>query len=269
MKKEITIEQQRQIQLDLLIYVDSFCRDNHIDYSLAFGTLLGAVRHKGYIPWDDDIDIMMTRKNYERFRNLYSSERFPFADLKNSKSHPVSMGKIYDSQTYFYYQGNIKRDYGLFIDVFPLDVVPEQEGIRMKWLKKVKWYSKLNQFKNNSFTFSLKQPKITHRVLGCFVKMFFSSSNIHNKLDSLYFKYDKDSSKILGVPAVMVMSKKNLSKMFPQRLFDNYIMLDFEGKQFQCIQKYDEFLRIFYGDYMQLPPVEKRIGKHGIKAYYK
>ena len=269
MNKEITIEQQKRIQLDILKSVDNFCRENQIEYSLAFGTLLGAVRHKGYIPWDDDVDIMMTRENYEKFRKSYSSNRYPLADLKNDNSHPVSMGKIYDSRTYFYYRGTMKRKYGLFIDIFPFDVIPENESERELWLKKVKRVVLYNQFKNNTFSYSFNQNKLIFKVIGCFVKLFFSARMIHRKLESLYVMHRNKQSVFLGVPAVMVMSKEYMKKMFPKTIFDEYILLEFEGEKYPCVKCYDEFLTIFYGEYMKLPPVEKRVGKHGIKAFFK
>ena len=269
MDKQISKEQQKKIQLDVLKNIDEFCKENNIKYSLAFGTLLGAVRHQGYIPWDDDIDIMMTRDNYERFRSLYNSNRYPLIDLKSDKSHPVSMGKVYDSETYFYYRGNIKRKYGLFVDVFPFDVVPEQLDIRENWLKLIKRYAFFNQYKNNTFSFCLKQKNIYRIILGCFVKIFFSSAHIHNQLEELYSKFKNVESAYYGVPAVMVMKKSYSNKLFPKYLFDEYITLGFEGVKYPCISRYDEFLRIFYGNYLELPPKEKRIGKHGIKAFFK
>lgn len=269
MDKKITQEQQRQIQLDILASIDDFCKQHEIHYSLAFGTLLGAVRHHGFIPWDDDIDIMMTRDDYEKFRSLYDSSRYPLADLRNSKSHPVSMGKIYDSQTYFYYQGNLKRKYGLFIDVFPFDNIPDNLDTRMQWLKRIKKYVKYNQLKNNSFAFIHNLPTFRAKIQGYVVKLFFSAKDIHSKLENMFSQYHNIKSSYLGVPAVMVMSKEYMSKIFPNYIFDEYITLDFEGRPFPCIKDYDLFLKIFYGEYMQLPPVEKRIGKHGITAYFK
>ena len=269
MDKEIPIEQQRQILLDILKSIDNFCRENQIEYSLAFGTLLGAVRHKGFIPWDDDVDIMMTRENYEKFRKKYNSKRYPLADLNNEKSHPVSMGKIYDSQTYFYYHGTQKRKYGIFIDVFPFDIIPEQKNIREKWLNIIKRYVKYNQYKNNTWSYIFKLSKLRTRMIGCIVKSFFSRTYIHRKLEKLYSKYNYEQSSSVSVPAVMVMRDEYKEKVFPKDIFDEYIVLDFEGVGFPCIKDFDLFLKIFYGDYMRLPPVEKRVGKHGIVAYYK
>ena len=269
MDNEVTIEQQRHIQIDILKSIDSFCRDNKIEYSLAFGTLLGAVRHKGFIPWDDDVDIMMTRENYEKFRDIYSSKRYPLEDLKNDDSHPVSMGKIYDSQTYFYSRGTMKRKYGLFVDIFPFDVIPENEAVRERWLKDVRRFVSYNNCKNNTISYSLKRHKLITKLYGCFVKLFFCRRYIHRRLEELYVMYKNDNSAFLGVPAVMVMSKEYMKKMFPKTIFDEYTLLEFEGEKFPCIKRYDEFLTIFYGEYMKLPPVEKRVGKHGIKAFFK
>lgn len=269
MDKQIANEQQRQIQLDILKHIDKFCKDNGINYSLAFGTLLGAVRHHGYIPWDDDIDIMMTRENYEKFRSIYDSNIYPLADLKNEKNHPVSIGKLYDSKTFLYSYGKIKRKYGLFVDVFPFDNIPEQVEERKCWLKEIKKYTTYNQLKNNPFSFILKSYKVNYQIASCVIKLCYSSAYIHRKLEFLYSKYNNQQSVYIGVPAVMVMKESFSTKLFPNRLFNEYITLAFEGYEFQSIKGYDEFLTIFYGDYMTLPPVEKRVGKHGIIAYYK
>lgn len=270
MDRQISWEEQRQIQIEILKHVDCFCKENSIQYSLAFGTLLGAVRHKGYIPWDDDIDIMMTRDNYEKFRNTYKSERYPLADLKTNQSHPVPMGKIYDSQTYFYYRKNIKRKYGLFIDVFPFDKVPDDFDERMKWLESVKTFIRYNSFKNNSFSYSLSSSSLKGKLFGCFVKLFLCREYVHKKLEDLYVKYNNvEEYHNLSVPAVMVMSKRNHSIVFPEILFKEYASIVFEGTQYQCIKDFDSFLSIYYGNYMELPPIEQRVGKHGIVAFYK
>lgn len=267
--KRISLEQQRQIQLDILKNIDCFCKDNSINYSLAFGTLIGAVRHRGYIPWDDDIDILMTRENYEKFRSLYKSSKYPLVDLKNDDTHPVPMGKVYDSNTYFYYRKRIRRKYGLFIDVFPFDPVPENTDERYSWLKRVKKYIRYNTYKNNSFSYILSLSTVKEMVWASVVKFFSNRSKIHKNLEELYTKYKYSESQFLSVPAVMVMTKENQSKLFPKSLFEQYTSIEFEGNLFQCIKDYDTFLKIYYGNYMELPPVEQQIGKHEIVAYYK
>lgn len=268
--KQISLEEQKLIQVKILEYIDAFCKENNIDYSLAYGTLLGAVRHKGYIPWDDDIDIMMTRKNYDKFRSLYKSEKYPLSDLKNDLSHPVPMGKVYDSRTYFIYKGYIKRKYGLFVDIFPLDNVPEDHDTRLLWAKKIKRFIDYNSQKNNSLIYIIKNPSpIKNIVKGCLVKIFISKKYIHKKLEQLYNKYNNIETGFKSVPAVMVMTKGNLDRVFPDRLFYEYTTMEFEGYYFQIIKDYDRYLTIFYGNYMELPPVEQRVGKHGIVAYYK
>lgn len=267
--KQISWDESRQIQLEILKFVDAFCKANYIQYSLAFGTLLGAVRHKGYIPWDDDIDIMMTRENYEKFRALYNSDIFPLADLKSDSTHPVPIAKVYDTRTIFYYRENIKRKYGLFIDIFPFDNVPDDTDEREKWLKSVKKYIGYNTLRNNSFSYILSTMSFMHRLKGLFVKLFFSRNYIHKKLEDLFVMYNDNEGLNLSVPAVMVMNKMNHSKVFPKSLFLNYDTIEFENEQFQCIKDFNTFLSIYYGDYMKLPPIEERVGKHGIVAFYK
>lgn len=267
--KRISLEQQKQIQLDVLKNIDSFCREHSIDYSLAFGTLIGAVRHRGYIPWDDDIDIMMTRENYEKFRAVYQSDRYPLADLKNDLTHPVSMGKIFDSQTYFLYKGTIKRKYGLFVDVFPMDNVPDQYEERKEWIKKTGKYIAFNSFKNNGFSYLWGFSSPVKIAAGCVVKLLFSRRFIHDRLERLYKRYADTECSFVGVPAVMAMSEKSIKKVFPKAIFDEYQTIEFEGNQFRCIKDYDQFLSIYYGNYKELPPEEERVGKHGIIAYFR
>lgn len=268
-EKRINIEKQRQIQLNILKSIDSFCKEKSINYSLAFGTLIGAVRHRGYIPWDDDIDIMMTRENYEKFRSLYISAEYPLVDLKNDETHPVPMGKVYDTNTYFYYRKSIKRKYGLFIDVFPFDTVPENADERISWLKLIKKYIRYNTYKNNAFSYIITLSTLKEKLWATVIKIFSNRSLIHKKLEGLYMKYQNSESNYLSVPAVMVMTKENQSKLFPKSLFEQYTSIEFEGIQFQCIKDYDTFLNIYYGNYMELPPVEQQVGKHEIIAYYK
>ena len=125
---EIQIEELREIQMSILDGVDKFCRAKDIKYSISGGTLLGAIRHKGYIPWDDDIDISMLREDYERFEKEFPEcyeGHLCLATLRRRKDWTLAFGKVYDSRTMGFMIGNKSVVTGVNIDVFPLDDVPD------------------------------------------------------------------------------------------------------------------------------------------------
>ena len=127
MKKTINVEELKQVQLDILKFVDEYCKKNNLKYYLAYGTLLGAVRHKGYIPWDDDIDLLMFREDYEKFVTSFKDERYKvFATEVNAK-YPYPFAKVGDTTTYFEEEIKDVMDTGVNIDIFPLDYLPEDK----------------------------------------------------------------------------------------------------------------------------------------------
>ena len=270
MKKEpLSLGEIRQIELQILREIDRFCSSRGIRYSLAFGTLLGAIRHGGYIPWDDDIDIMMTRENYNKFRREYSSKDYPFIDILTNNHHPVPLGKVYDAKTFFFYKGNIKREYGVFVDVFPIDNMPDNIEVRRRWIKKVNRLIFLNGIKCNSWSVLLnsKHGVFTKVVRGC-LKIFTNTNWIHRKLEALYTRYNNEDTKYMGA-AMIFNNNKGLERVYPKQCFQNYRKIQFENEEFCAIQDYHTFLTIRYDNYMELPPIEDRVYKHGIIAYYK
>ena len=140
-KKPLTIEEKQAIIFDELKDVDKFCRDNNIRYSIAYGTLLGAIRHGGFIPWDDDADICMLREDYDRFVSTYKSEKYHLLQYcHNSKEKEVFFNgylKINDPTTYIGTDQNLIK-YGVAIDIFPLDSVPEDKVERHKYNHKIR-----------------------------------------------------------------------------------------------------------------------------------
>lgn len=267
MKKEIEKESYKRIPLDILIHVADFCEKNGIRYSLAYGTLLGAIRHKGFIPWDDDIDIIMPRKDYERFKMLYHSDRYPFSDLMVNTNHPTGMGKVYDTQTFFIYKKTIKRSYGLFVDVFTVDNFPSNTEERKKWQKQIKKLIYINTIKNTGYSNIIKNR--TNRfsfIKGMLVKMIpVPKKYIQKKIFELMQKYDGQYTGLVGI----TMSVDNPYDTYPSNLFEEYIDVEFEGMTFKAIRHYDIWLKVCYGNYMELPPLEKQVGKHDLIAYYK
>ena len=264
--KEIEKEAYKRIPLKILIHFADFCEKNNIRYSLAYGTLLGAVRHKGFIPWDDDIDVIMPRADYERFKSIYHSERYPFSDITVNKNHLNAMGKVYDSNTIFSSNGVI-RSYGLFIDVFVVDNFPTNVKERLRWQKWTRFLMFLNFTKNSDLNSFLRTRKrflgkakiVMHKLLP--VPRTF----IQKKISMLSQKYNDSPTGLVGI----TMSRDNPFDTYPSDFFEVYTDVDFEGHKFKAISQYDAWLKICYGDYMQLPPIEKRVGKHRITAYYK
>ena len=122
--RRLSIEEAKQIELDILAFIDSFCKQHGIDYFINYGTLIGAIRHKGFIPWDDDIDLSMTRENYERFIQLFTQEqsKYKILALETDERYYNNFIKVVDSTTKIVDTRNTKTyDSGIFIDIFPMD----------------------------------------------------------------------------------------------------------------------------------------------------
>lgn len=141
--KQITQEELKNIQVNILDRVKAFCDANEIEYFLFAGTLLGAVRHKGYIPWDDDIDICMRRKDYDRFFEVFNTDRkdgLRAIDYKNEKGYYLASGKVIDDRTIMQETTNFDKKIGVYIDVFPLDDLPENVKELRRLDRKIKPY---------------------------------------------------------------------------------------------------------------------------------
>ena len=179
------------IELDLLVQVQKICKKHDIQYFAYAGTMLGAVRHNGFIPWDDDIDIMMTRANYKKFCDIAEKElEYPYF-LQTEKTDPTSimgLAKIRNSKTTGILKShenrNFKFNQGIFLDIFPLDNIPDEEETFYKFKKKlINLYSKYHILRNR-FHCDLNEKSVIKRILSKIpVKNFY------------YFKYEKECQK--------------------------------------------------------------------------
>lgn len=243
--------------LNMMQCVHDICVENGITYYMVGGTMLGAVRHQGFIPWDDDMDIAMPRKDFEKFLSL-SKEKIPeWMEIKKPIENVVNMGyaKVMNRNTTIVEDFKGIRVGGIFIDVFPLD------GIENNYDRAV---SRLKTIKTKTFMFRAKQnlsdtSSIGRKMMSFIAKIF--------SLDTLYCNYLTEVQKRDFYNAeyvantVGVYSIKELTK---RENFGKPQLYRFNAHMFYGVEKPDEFLRGIYGDYMQLPPEEKRVSQHGV-----
>ena len=257
----ITIDELRTIQLDLLRKTADFCEENGIRYFLCGGTLIGAIRHKGYIPWDDDIDIAMPRPDYDRFVKIFNRpENYcQVVNLDTNSKYACPFAKVFDNRTILnelHYPGDT---FGVYIDVFPAD------GI--KSVSQIKKIMLLRKFLNTKRA-NYYRRTISKKIINTFGKLLllpFSAHTIATWMDNEARKYEFGS-----VPMAAVMANPiGLGEMVRKSVFDSDVYREIEGGKFRVPVGYDEWLRSVYGDYMQLPPEEHRVTHHTFKAWWK
>ncbi len=255
----LTGEQLRKLQmieLEMLEEVDRICKKCNIHYNIIAGTLLGAVRHGGFIPWDDDADVALLRTEYERFRMACKTEldttRYEFQDHRNTKGYRWGYGKLRRKDTMFLreYQEHMPYFQGVFIDIFPLDAVPDNYCLRTLknfecfCVRKILWSkigkrSDKNPIKRKMFKILDKIPE--ERIFSYYRHMVKNASRKKTRM-----------VRILTFPA------PNSEWGYLRCWYENSADTVFEGKIFQGIKDYDSYLSFKFGEYMKMPPVENR-----------
>ena len=146
MKKDISVEELKMIQLKILDSIDDFCKKNGMQYFLFSGTLIGAVRHKGYIPWDDDVDICMKRKDYDRFFSEFNQQRrdtLKSISAETEKNYYLASGKVIDTATVIEEENNCAMPIGVYVDIFPMDNLPSDDKKLKKLNHRIDIYRKM------------------------------------------------------------------------------------------------------------------------------
>ena len=269
MERLIDSTELRKIQMEILHHVDAFCRQKGIRYFLCGGTLIGAVRHHGYIPWDDDIDIMLLREDYERFIETYLQDDksdYKLHYFRKEKDFPYPFVKIDDSRTVLSENVEIRaNDMGVNIDVFPIDVVPEDKELQKKLYGKFSFYMALINLKNIIPTRTRSWYKNLMIVLSRLILWMIPMRALVRRLEDNAIRYRDSTSKYCGIALWGYgMREINLRENWTEA-----IDMKFEDTMLPVPVGYDNYLTCVYGDYMQLPPEEKRVTHHAFTAYWK
>lgn len=271
MSKNIDVNELKKIQVDILNEFSDYCAENGLTYYITYGTLIGAVRHKGYIPWDDDIDVMMPRADYIKFLKGFNTGTK--TDDIRAISHEIDpkyylpFAKVTNTSTVLQEDVNSNYQIGVYIDVFPLDNLDDDYETAKKFMKKAFRYNELIIMKN--LTFNKDRAWYKNAVLGAgkVLSSFWSRDRLIKKLNNFRpLKEDGSFTKYVGM--INGIYSGGEESIFDSEWFNGTVEVEFEGRHYSANTGYDAFLRRFYGDYMKLPPAEQQVSHHVFKAWY-
>lgn len=267
--KEMTLREQQLFSLEILKDVHAFCTSHHIKYSLYGGTLLGAIRHQGFIPWDDDIDIIMPRQDYDRFCSEYLSDNFHIVNVSTDKSFSFAYSRVCDTKKTIYstkYPCN-RDGMGVWIDVFPADGFPANEedipGFYQKAVKLEKYKSKIRSGLIDVSSIKFYPIKGLYKQFKsnlshiCFKMLLFlqgwRNPYVQKQIDMCH-TFEYGSTPFWGS---LTAPYKHVV-YHPLSDFESCVLHPFEDGFFYILNGYDGMLRRVYGDYMKLPPEKDR-----------
>ena len=269
--KEINVSELKKIQLNILDCFDLFCKQNNLKYWLDYGTLLGAVRHKGYIPWDDDIDIGMLREDYSKAEEIFNAQSKGLIEFKTpniDKTYFYPFGKLIQTNTILEEYGSEGIRTGVYIDVFPYDNSLDDKKAAERMFKKRDYLGRLRRLQ---LPMRENLPLAKRVIFHCasLTLKTVSPNRINRAIDKNARKAEHEECNNVGSftdTYTDVYKSKRL--IVPKLLFEELTEMEFENKIYPVPANYDFWLKSLYGDYMILPPKEKRVAHHIFKAYY-
>lgn len=247
-------------QLEILLEFDRLCRENDIKYHLDGGTMLGAIRHKGFIPWDDDIDVEMSREDYEKFKKVAlekMDKRFFYQDIETDPNYGYFFAKIRMNNTKYVENiaKNVDAHSGIYMDIFPYDNYGKESLFDFK---KVLILRMLMLLKSKYIIEANTLVKKIELIILKFLKLFVTRKFIIKTVEKIRKKNDKDGKYYIQYNTTYFDKPLTLRKIYDR--LDEY---EFEGHKFYGTYYYHEYLTHLYGDYMEFPPEEDR-ATHGI-----
>lgn len=266
--EKTTPEEMKERLLEMLCFFDKFCEENNLTYYLSGGTLLGAIRHKGFIPWDDDIDVNMPRPDCERLMELASQgklDRYVLLEPNYTDYRHAYHWKLYDCSI-LVRKNNKGAPYPIFMDIFPIEGLPDTETGNEKHFRIIGRWKVLARalFRKKKFYGKEWYKKLYHGMIAA-IASCYGKEKLFNHVVKIMKSIPYETSEYIGVMATNVHTTEERVR---KEEYTPVIKVSFEGKMFSAPAGYDTYLRQLYGDkYMELPPVEMRVS-HNLVPYY-
>lgn len=262
--RQLNEEEIKEVELGVMDYIHNLCQKENINYSLAYGTLLGAVRHKGYIPWDDDVDISLKRDEYDKLYQAVLRDNDPIYKVvswENDARYPYPFYRVYDARTVYennYIENDI--DLGICVDVFPFDYYADvnKEMVKLDTYRRLSVYTLYGIHSKNA---GLKN------IIRYLLVLVFRLTRVKtwNKKMNLLSMQANDNDSI-----DYLMENKRTSTKFEKTLLDKVMDSPFEDRTYKIPEASHQILSAIYGDdFMEIPPVEKRVKHDDFVAYIK
>lgn len=266
--EELTLQEIQTETLKIMKLIHKICVEQNLRYALFYGTLIGAVRHKGFIPWDDDLDIVMPREDYEKLAVYFTEHKdellpYKLFSFNTVEKYPYMINRICNTE--FRMEAENEKDCGMgtFIDIYPLDGAGDGKD---KFFNKKAWfYASMYFSKSREHYVHVKGfAKSIIKKTAFTLSRILSYKIIRSKLEKLATKYPYETSEY-----VTVVVWGNARYFYKKVFFDDFSLVKYEDSEFYIPNNYDEILQLQYGNYMQLPPENERIGHHFYKIYKK
>lgn len=259
-------EDIKKYLVEVLNYIDAVCKNNNLNYFIFYGTLLGAIRHEGFIPWDDDIDIVMFRDDYNRFLEITSKPNNDFKTISpnNTSGYYLSFAKVFNTKTILYEHVSHPLKIGVYVDIFPLDYCGDTLDESISLMKKYYHYQKLLDIKNLRFdkNRSLFKNSLLFLFKACLILR--SRASIIRRVQKQIENDCKSKKEFVACLCMPVYKNKSI---FDSSLFASKTKAKFESHYFCAPSDSDSILKQLYGDYMKLPPKNKRITHHAFDVF--
>lgn len=269
MKKIETDQEQKDILLKLLVYFDNLCKKYGLKYTLYAGTLLGAIRHKGFIPWDDDIDVLMPLPDYLKFMEipeiLNPENRYVLhcskTEKDNHEHYVYPYPKLEDSRTKVVVETTYDQG-GMFLDIFPLLDFPTGSNEVNKMAKKI------TKIKNRIVCSTRKPPKNDILRTIKYRYCYRHYQKYRDKMEKVAVNMGYGNSTEVGQPIWADYKENLINEHFSKEWMSDYVEVPFEGYQLKVISQYEKLLELEYGDWQKLPPKAEQVNKHGFDVFF-